>query len=95
MWFTAGSIFFLVTGLVGYPVLRPVYIGWMKFAFVLGWMNTRLLLGLFFYLILTPVGLVMRAFGKDIIDKKFDRQARSYWKKRTTPFDPATMERQF
>ena len=37
-----------------HAVLRPIYVGWMKFAFVLGWINTRLILGLFFYLILTP-----------------------------------------
>jgi hypothetical protein len=94
-WAAVGSAFFLITGLVGYPILRPIYIGWMKFAFALGWLNTRILLGLFFYLIITPTGLVMRLLGKDLLDEKFEPEVASYWKKRTEPFDPRTMERQF
>jgi hypothetical protein len=95
-WALVGSFFFLVTAFVGYPVLRPLYIGWMAFAFVLGWINTRLLLGVFFYLILTPIGLVLRLGGKDLLDQKIDRSARSYWKKREKQaFDPARYERLF
>jgi hypothetical protein len=68
----------------------------MKFAFVLGWINTRILLGIFFYLILTPIGLIMRISGKDLIDQKIDKGAKSYWKKRErVPFDPAQYERLF
>jgi len=63
-------------------ILRPIYVGWMKFAFVLGWINTRLILGIFFYLILTPVGLIMRLFGRDPLHRKFDRDATTYWAKR-------------
>jgi hypothetical protein len=95
-WLSIGSAFFFLTGLFGYSVLRPIYIWWMKFAFALGWINTRILLGLFFYLIVTPVAMVMRLLGKDIIDKKFDRTATSYWKKREKlAFDPARYERLF
>ena len=54
----------------------------MKFAFVLGWINTRLILGIFFYLILTPVGLIMRLFGRDPLHRKLDRKATTYWEKR-------------
>jgi len=96
MWFGAGALFFLTTGMIGYPILRPIYIGWMKFAFVLGWVNTRVLLGIFFYLILTPLGLLMRLFGKDFLDERIDRGAASYWKKRATvPFDRTRYQRPF
>ncbi len=78
----AGAVFFLVTGLVAQPVLQPVYTVWMKLAHVLAWINTRILLGLFFYLVLTPVGVVMRLLGKDLLDKKIDRAAPTYWVKR-------------
>lgn len=95
-WFAAGAGFFLTAGLVGYPVLRPVYIVWMKFAFVLGWINTRVLLGVFFYLILTPIGLAMRIFGKDLLDEKMDRRANSYWKVRGAEgFEKERYERLF
>ena len=96
VWFGLGVVFFAVTGLFAHPVLRPVHLVWMKFAFALGWVNTRILLGVFFYLIITPVGLFMRLVGKDILDTKIDRSAKTYWKRRDrVPFDPKRMEHQF
>ena len=91
-----GSALFALGGLVLRRALRPVYVGWMKFAFVLGWVNTRLILGLFFYGILTPVGVAMRLFGWDPLTRKIDRTAPSYWVKRVpAPFDPKRSERLF
>jgi hypothetical protein len=95
-WFTGGSVLFLLGGLAARPLLRPIYTGWMKFAFVLGWVNTRLILGIFFYGILTPVGVVMRLTGWDPLTRKIDRTAPSYWVKRPQePFDPKKYERLF
>ena len=82
MWPLAGALLFVLLAFFGYPVLRPIYISWMTFAFALAWVNTRLILGLFFFLVLTPIGLAMRLAGKDILDKRIDRSARSYWVKR-------------
>ena len=76
------GLLFLAGALVGIPLLRPIYRGWMTFAFVLGWINARVLLGLFFYLVLTPVGLILRISGKDLLDEKIDRSAPSYWIRR-------------
>jgi hypothetical protein len=81
-WFVGAAVFFLITGFFFRAVLRPLYLGWMKFAFLLGWVNTRLILGVFFYLILTPIGMAMRLFGRDPLYRKFDRKATSYWVKR-------------
>lgn len=81
-WLIGAAGFFLITGLFVHGLLRPVYIGWMKFAFLLGWVNTRLILGIFFYLILTPVGLIMRLIGRDALQRKLDRKATTYWIKR-------------
>ncbi|HTY36258.1 MAG TPA: SxtJ family membrane protein [Bacteroidota bacterium] len=95
-WFVAGGTFFLLTGLFVQPVLKPIYIGWMKFAFVLGWINTRLLLGIFFYLILTPGGLIMRLLGRDALKLKFDRKAGTYWIPRAQqPFERGRYENLF
>ncbi len=96
LWFAGGAGFFLITGLLGYPILRPIYVVWMKFAYVLGWINMRLLLGVFFFVILTPVGLLMRVFGKDLLDEKIERGAGSYWKVREPEkFDRERYERLF
>ena len=59
--------------------LRWVYIAWMSVAFVLGFMMAHVILTLFFYLIITPVGLLARMTGKDFLSLKLDRAAKSYW----------------
>jgi len=95
-WCAGAAVVFAAAGMFAYPVLRPVYVGWMMFAFALGWVNSRILLGLFYYLVLTPIGLFLRITGKDLLDKKIDRSARSYWVKREkAPFDPKQLERMF
>lgn len=55
--------------------LRPVYRGWMKFGAVLGAINTRIILGVFFFLILFPAGLAHRLFGSDPMRRKFEDDA--------------------
>ena len=68
----------------------------MKFAHALGWINTRLLLGLFFYLVLTPAALILRLLGKDLLHQQVDRSAPSYWIKREpVQLDPERYERLF
>lgn len=95
-WWLGGSALFLSTGLFVPALLRPVYLGWMKFAFVLGWVNTRLILGLAFFLIFAPVGLFLRLFRKDILRLQADREAPSYWIKREPAvFDKKRCERLF
>lgn len=88
-------VFFVLAAFIP-AYLRPFYSLWMKFAFILGWINTRLILIIIFYLIFTPIGLMMRIFGQDALDKKLDKTKISYWKKRENKaFDPACFERQF
>ncbi len=95
-WPVAGAAFFFVTCILGFPVLRPVYIGWMRFAFVLGWINTRILLGAFFYIIITPIGFIVRLGGKDLLDQRIEKSAKTYWLKREQgSFDANRMEKMF
>jgi hypothetical protein len=94
--FLLAGIAIVVLSHIAYPVMKPFHVAWMTFAFFLGWLNTRILLGLFFYLIVTPTGLLMRALGKDLLDEKIDKSAISYWKKRDlTKFDPKHAARTF
>jgi hypothetical protein len=53
-------------------VLRPIHRGWMKFGAVLGAINTRIILGVFFFLILFPVGFARRLWGSDPMRRKFE-----------------------
>jgi len=68
-------VLFAVLGLAALAapgILRPVYRGWMKFGAVLGAVNTRVILGVFFFLILFPVGLMRRLFGSDPMRRRFE-----------------------
>ncbi len=95
-WFAGASAAFLITGLFLRPVLRPLYVLWMRFAFILAWVNTRLILGVFFYGILTPVGAILRLQGKDPLTRRLDRSASTYWVKRQQePFNAKRYERLF
>lgn len=80
-WMLCGSVFFLITGLFVYHILKPIYIGWMTFAVALGWLNTRIILGLTFFLIFTPVALFFRLIRKDVLGLQFDKEALTYWVK--------------
>ena len=73
---------FVFFGLVFPTALAPVFKIWMKFAHILGWINTRLILGVFFYLILTPVSTVMKIARRDLLRRRFDRSGASYWQTR-------------
>ena len=78
---TAAVAFFLVGALIP-GLLRPFHGPWMKFAEVLGYVNTRILLGLFFFIGVTPTGLIMRLTGKDPMNRTFRRTGQeSYWNK--------------
>lgn len=88
------SCVFFITGLVLPTFLRPVYIVWMSLAFILGWVNTRVILAIMFYLILTPVGLFMRLFRVDLLERK--KKEGTYWKnKKMLEFNPLNYERRF
>jgi len=95
-WWGAAGIAFALGGLFATSLLRPLYTGWMLFAFALGWINARVLLGVFFYIVLTPVSLFLRWTGKDLLDQRIERERASYWRKRERrPVDRARLERMF
>jgi len=58
--------------------LRPFYRGWMRVGQLLAWINTRIILGIIFYLLFLPVGLIMRLLGKDPMNRKFNSEATTY-----------------
>jgi len=95
MFLTAGVISF-VSAMFFQPIIKPIYIVMMKAAHILGWINSRILLGVIFYLVITPIGLIMRVFGKDIIDQKVEPDKEDYWVRREKlPFDKHKYENQY
>jgi hypothetical protein len=90
------GIALLVFATICPAALKQIYIGWMTMAFVLGFIVSHVILTLFFFLIITPIGLVARLFRKDFLSLTRDRPSVSYWVHRHDP--PKTLadyERQF
>ncbi len=86
----------IVLGMLLPTVLRPLYRVWMGLALVLGFIMTRVLLTLVFYLAVFPTGIGLRIFGKDPMHRKIDRDAPSYWIKKMYRDDsPKRLERYF
>ena len=86
---------FLLAGLFFPGALRQVYRLWMLLAFTLGWITTRTILVLAYWIIMTPMGLLMRISGKDVLDERIDRSATSYWKKHEPVPDRRQYNKQF
>ncbi len=68
-----------VVGTVLPILVKPFYYAWMSLAVVLGFVMTRVILSLFFVIVLLPVGLFFRLIGRDALQRKIDRQASTYW----------------
>lgn len=73
------AIVLALLGLLAPVVLRPLYILWMAFAFALSIVMTHVLLTVFFFLVMTPVALVIRLLGKDLLNRKFPGNQSTYW----------------
>jgi len=87
--------------LVGLGLLVPTWLApvervWMAVARAMGWVMTRVILGLLFCLIFTPAGLILRLLGKDPLGLRFPIDVPTYWQERTS-YDraPARMEKMF
>lgn len=85
----------VVGGVLAPTLLAPLHRVWMALAGALGWFNSRVLLGFVFYVLLAPIGLVLRLLGRDPLSRHFDRKRTTYWHERTEPDDPERFKRQF
>ena len=78
IWSLISSIIFLILGLLNSKLLNPLNKLWFKFGIVLGKIISPLIMGIIFFLVVTPIGLIMRILGKDLLNLKFNTQ-KSYW----------------
>lgn len=89
------DLFLTVLIIVDPVLLKPIYKILMFISHIIGWINTRLLLGIIYYLVFTPIGIVLRIFQKDPLNRRFDRQNKSYWILYSEGFEPDRCERQY
>ena len=76
-------------------IRRPVYLGWMYASFPIGWVVSHTILALIYYLLFTPMGLLMRLFNRDTMQRRFDRSGKTYWVPHNPQGDPGRYFQQF
>lgn len=84
------AIYYLVP-----PVRKWIFIGWMASVFPIGWILSHVLLSVVFYLVVFPIGMLLRLFRYEVLHRRFDPEATSYWIKREARSDPRRYFRQF
>jgi hypothetical protein len=96
-WFLAPGIVLLALGAALPKTLKPVYIAWMGLALALGFLVSHVVLTVFFFLVITPVGWAAWLLGKDFLRLKLDRQAPTYWlpRERRETKAPSQYEQQY
>ena len=87
------SFIFLVLGIINSNILTPLNKLWFKFGLMLGRLISPVIMAFIFFLIVTPIALMMKVARKDSMGKKYNKKAKSYWLKRQYPI--STMKRQF
>ena len=91
-WSVIISLIFLVLGLLNSKILTPFNKLWFKFGIVLGKIISPVIMGIIFFLVVTPIGLIMRFLGKDVLNLKYHKN-KSYWIEKNGP--KSKMKNQF
>ena len=92
IWSSIISLIFLVLGLLNSKILSPLNKLWFKFGILLGKIISPLIMGIIFFLVVTPIGLIMRLFRKDVLNLKYNK-SHSYWIEKNGP--KSKMKNQF
>ncbi len=92
IWSLLIAVIFLVLGLLNSKILNPFKRIWIKFGEILGKVIAPLVLSIVYFIVITPIGLLLRIFGKDLLGIKF-LEKKSYWIKRDK--DLGSMKNQF
>src|SRR6056300_698456 len=92
IWSLIISLIFLILGLLKSKILTPLNKIWFKFGILLGKIVSPLIMGAIFFLVVTPIGIILRLMGKDVLNLKYNKN-KSYWIKNSSP--KSKMKNQF
>tara|TARA_B100002051_G_C16227050_1_gene388603 strand:- start:26 stop:406 length:381 start_codon:yes stop_codon:yes gene_type:complete len=87
------SIIFLILGLLNAKILSPLNLIWIKIGELLGKIIAPIVMAIIYFMILTPISLIVRIFGKDLLGLKFTKQIKTYWINRKKEI--GSMKKQF
>ena len=92
IWSIIAAFIFLILGILDSKYLTPFNRFWMKFGLFLGKIISPIVMGIVFFLVVTPIGIIMKIFRKDLLNIKHN-QNQSYWVHRKNKF--GSMKKQF
>ena len=92
-YFIIASVVFLILGLVNSKLLSPLNKSWIKLGEILGIIIAPIVMALVYFAILTPISIIVRVFGKDLLGLKFLKEKETYWIKRKKNL--GSMKKQF
>ena len=92
VWSLIVSLIFLVLGLLNSKILNPLNQIWFKFGVLLGRIISPFIMAIIFFFVVTPIGLIMRTLGKDILNLRYNTK-KTYWIEKTGP--KSKMKNQF
>jgi|TARA_B100001094_G_scaffold43442_1_gene38184 hypothetical protein len=92
IWSVLISLLFLILGIINSKILTPLNKVWFKFGIFLGKIISPIIMGIIFFLVVTPIAFLMRMLNKDLLNLKFNKKS-SYWIEKTDP--KSTMKNQF
>ena len=78
LWSLILSLIFLILGLINSKILTPLNIIWMKFGMYLGIFISPIVMGIVFFLVVTPIGIIMKILRKDLLNLRMNKE-NSYW----------------
>ena len=81
-WSLVISIIFLILGLINSKILTPLNRLWFEFGMLLGRIISPIIIALLFFVVVTPIGLIMRLLRKDLLNLKYNKDSKSYWIKK-------------
>ena len=93
MWSLIISFIFIILGLLNSKILTPLNKLWFKFGVILGKIISPIIMGIIFFLVVTPIGLIMKVLGKDLLRLKFNKKDNTYWIEKNGP--KSKMKNQF
>tara|TARA_B100000401_G_C52193636_1_gene433598 strand:- start:138 stop:530 length:393 start_codon:yes stop_codon:yes gene_type:complete len=79
IWSVILSLVFLILGFLNSKILTPLNKLWIRLGILLGKIVSPIVMGIIYFGVVTPIGIIMRLFGKDILNLKVDKNKNTYW----------------
>jgi len=86
VWFFGFAGLVIILSFFAPIILKPLFKVITTVGSAIGWVNTRIILGIIFYLVFTPIGLFSKLIGKDLLEERIDKETTSYWVKKRWGF---------